>query len=246
SVASSAVTIRSHWFALSSTVMSSGFAMAPLFVWRSSGSGWDRSRLVVADAELAHQAEHVGLEPGRDDLAAGDPAERHLAEVDPSSGRLDPEQLAFVRAGLAEAAHDQVAFGDRVLDGHVEVGERGAKRPGHLLAPLGPAWELRRVRGDRVRMEELVGEVVLAVVPDRELAGHDRLVLLDGRLAAALDARLGRHRWRLFPAGHDAELLQELRGAEPLPPGDDPAVGAEQADHDRGRPDRLAGRLDPH
>src|SRR5580765_4739989 len=95
SVASSAVTIRSHWFALSSSVMSSGLAMAFSLLVSSVGSGgrW----LLLADAELAHQGEHVRLEPARDDLPARDPAERDLAEVDASVRCGNAEQLTSVR-----------------------------------------------------------------------------------------------------------------------------------------------------
>src|SRR5215468_12726548 len=101
--------------------MSSGFAMSPSLVL----SG--RNRLLVTDPELTHQPEHVGLEPGRHDLPAGELAKGDLAEVDGAPRRRYPEQLAEMRPRLAEAADDEIALGDGVLDGHVEVRERLAK-----------------------------------------------------------------------------------------------------------------------
>src|SRR3954467_14288556 len=115
SVGSLPAVIRSHCRALSSTVMSSGFATYVGLL--SSG----RRRRLAADAELAHQGQHVGLEPRRDDLAAAELAEGDLAELDGLPGGGDPEQLALVRTGLVEAADDEVVLRDDVLDGHVEV-----------------------------------------------------------------------------------------------------------------------------
>ncbi len=202
--------------------------------------------MLAADAELAHQGEHVGLEPRGHDLPAGELADRHLAEVDALPRRGDPEQLALVRSGLAEAAHDQILLGHHVFDGHVEVGERVAEDACHLLAALGSHRKLRCIGRDRRRMEELVGEVVVAVVPDRELARHQPLVLLDRRLTTAGDDRDRRHGRRLLPARDHAELLQELGRAEALPPCGDLALRVQQAEHDRRGADADSGRLDTH
>src|SRR5437762_14337877 len=92
SVESSAVTIRSHWFALSSCWMSSGFAMS------SSLSRLRRYGLFAAHAGLAarrrehagllEEGEHVARRPALDDPAAREPHEVAVGPDDLVARRL--------------------------------------------------------------------------------------------------------------------------------------------------------------
>src|SRR5690349_19733756 len=101
--------IRSHWFALSSRVMSSGRAIAAsLPLSRPLAAGSSVMRLLLwrlrERVDLLQERQHVRGDPALDDPAARDPHEVAVRPDDVLARGRDAEQLAGVRP-----AHDRVS-----------------------------------------------------------------------------------------------------------------------------------------
>src|SRR6266545_459733 len=154
--------IRSNWFALSSTVMSSGFAMwlAPLDL--GSGVG---SNLTSAGehAGLLEQRQRVGGHPALDDAAVG-----------------DPDEVA-VRAGDERVGRGLVALGDHVRAVDLELQIRHGAAEG--LVRLDDRVEALRapdrvVIDECVAVDECLGRTSIAARQSLDELQHDGPIAL--------------------------------------------------------------------
>src|SRR5581483_6294094 len=96
----------------------------------------------AADAQLLHQAEHIDLVPALDDLAAGEAEDAVLAELDLLAGRRNPEEFAQMGARFDKVRGDFIAFGNDLIDLHVEIGEGFTEGLGDYAHSGRPRWQL--------------------------------------------------------------------------------------------------------
>ena len=85
------------------------------------------------------------------------------------AGRCEARELAAVRALAVPTQHDLVAGRDHVIDGDPHIGESRAIQAYRALEHLGSAERtklsrLGRIVVDRLRCDQLVGQLKLAVV----------------------------------------------------------------------------------
>src|SRR5205085_6802441 len=98
-------------------------------------------------SELLHQAEHVGDEPVLGDLAIDDAVHFHRGEAHLLAGRRNPHKLAAMGAAKPYPGRDLVLIGDHLLNGQMQVGERGGEPPDELLLACIVEWrEAGRMR----------------------------------------------------------------------------------------------------
>jgi len=121
------------------------------------------------DTQLDQHAELLDQAPVLDDPPIGDPPDVDLGPRCALAGGGHARKVARHRAARRLALHEPVAFFDRVIDRVVDVGESCPQRRGELLE----AFARRRLAGlrravDVVAGEELVDELVLALVEDLE------------------------------------------------------------------------------
>src|SRR5919112_709875 len=118
------------------------------------------------DAELAHQAQGVVVEPTLLDLAVGDAPDADPLDRDPFAGRRDAHQITRVGGVRPKTRHDLVPFGDLILDGVSDVGKGAAE---HADVPFSTVESAHLMWGtgiveDVMGLENLVHQIQVSPV----------------------------------------------------------------------------------
>jgi len=142
------------------------------------------------EAQLCEKPQLVVVAP-----ALSDPAVAHAVEGDARhecllAGGWNAHQIAEVRAATRPSDHHQIALGQHVVDGHLQVRERRAPQLRQLFQALVAVLQVRRCR----MVDEVGGH---KLVDHREIAGG-----AEGFLVDAANDRFGlmmRHGLASFP-----------------------------------------------
>ena len=108
------------------------------------------------EPELLHEPQIVEASPAFDDLAVDDPEDVDATQHDVLSRRRLTHHRAAVGAMGDEMLHEEIIFGDHVLDVAAPIGKRLAEQLSSLAHAFRP---VRRTRQRRVVVDELWIEI---------------------------------------------------------------------------------------
>jgi hypothetical protein len=112
-----------------------------------------------------------------DDLAVGDPEDRHTGHFDLLAGGGDAQEFALMRANKREALDDLIALGDQIVGGGFAIGESRERTLVNHLAALAAGRHIRELAvGDQISGDDVIQRDHVVLVVRLAVAADDRLV----------------------------------------------------------------------